>query len=110
MVGVDSGPSLTSNQIKSNHQILEIHLNPTEGSTQLIQENAYIFERFTCSLALSKPGSSFALTQKKSPATQAALPSPHSVSFREYGLESQSPYFKDFLLLSAPARALGMWR
>ena len=65
-----------------SHQskILEIHLNPTEGLTQLIQENAYIFERFTCSLALSRPGGSFALTQKKLPPTQAALPSPHSVS------------------------------
>ena len=63
-----------------NQKILGIHLNPTEGLTQLIQENSYIFERFTCSLAPSKPGGFFALTQKKSAATQAALPSPHSVS------------------------------
>lgn len=66
-----------------SHQskILEIHLNPTEGLTQLKQQKILIgFERFTCSLALWKPGLSFALTQKKSPATQAALPSPHSVS------------------------------
>jgi len=41
----------------------------------------------------------------------AGYPPQSSTRFlREYGLESQSPYFKDFLLLSAPARALGMWR
>ena len=76
----DGGIELTVDLLSHQSKILGIHFNPTEGLTQLIQENSYIFERFTRSLAPSKPGGFFALTQKKSPATQAALPSPHSVS------------------------------
>ena len=99
---VQSGPSLTS--------IKNLTEGPTEGLTQLIQENAYLFLAFYL-----LPGAFetwqlfFAYPEEIVSYAGCHLQSP-PLFLREYGLESQSRYFKDFLLLSMPARALGMGR
>ena len=99
---VQSGPSLTSTK--------NLTEGPTEGLTQLIQENTYLFLAFYLLPGAFETWQLFCAYPEEI-ASYAGCPPQSPLRFlREYGLESQSPYFKDFLLLSAPARALGMWR
>ena len=99
---VQSGPSLTS--------IKNLTEGATEGLTQLIQENAYLFLAFYLLPGAFETWQLFFAYPEEIASYAGCHLQSQPLFLWEYGLESQSQYFKDFLLLSAPARALCMWR